>query len=365
MTDSSLLAPLQAILLVGGQGTRLRPLTLFTPKPLLPTAGVPFLAHQLARASAFGVRRIVFATSYKASMFADAFGDGSAFGLEIEYVTEDTPLGTGGAIRNAARALTCPPDAPVLVLNGDILSGHDITAQVNMHLSGDAALTLHLTEVEDASAFGCVPTDEDGRVLAFLEKTPNPVTNRINAGCYVFRRSVLDSIPPDKVVSVERETFPTLIDSGDRVLGFADSTYWLDVGTPAAYVQGSCDLVRGILASPALPGSPGESLLLPGATVSPEAKVTGGSVIGSGATIGAGALIRASIIADEATIAPGVTIMNSVIGPRASIAQGTILRDTVIGATAIIGPNNELTSGARIWPGVVLPEAAIRFSSDA
>ncbi|GAA0388616.1 mannose-1-phosphate guanylyltransferase [Acrocarpospora corrugata] len=340
-------------------------MTLVTPKPLLPTAGVPFLAHQLARARAFGVRRIVFATAYRAAMFADAFGDGSAFDLEIEYVTEDTPLGTGGAIRNAARALTCPPDAPVLVLNGDILSGHDIRAQIDLHLSGDAAVTLHLTEVEDASRFGCVPIDEDGRVLAFLEKTPNPVTNRINAGCYVFRRSVIDSIPPDQVVSVERETFPTLIESGDRVLGFADSTYWLDVGTPAAFIQGSSDLVRGALASPALPGSPGDSLLLPGAIVSPEAKLTGGTVVGTGATIGAGALIRGSVIADGATIAPGVIITSSVIGAHATIAAGNVLRDAIIGDNANIGPNNELTSGARIWPGITLPEAAIRFSSDA
>ncbi|GIH22058.1 GDP-mannose pyrophosphorylase [Acrocarpospora phusangensis] len=358
-------AALEAILLVGGQGTRLRPLTLFTPKPLLPTAGVPFLAHQLARARAFGVRRIVFATSYKAAMFADAFGDGSAFDLEIEYVTEDTPLGTGGAIRNAARALTCPPDAPVLVLNGDILSGHDIGAQVRQHLSGDAALTLHLTEVEDASRFGCVPIDEDGRVLAFLEKTPNPVTNRINAGCYVFRRSVIDQIPDGQVVSVERETFPTLIESGGRVLGYADSSYWLDVGTPAAFVQGSCDLVLGALQSPALPGPPGESLLLPDAVVSPEAKVTGGTVVGARAIVGSGALVRGSVIADDATIAPGVTVVNSVVGRHATIAGGTILRDAVIGDTAVIGPNNELTSGARIWPGVTLPESAIRFTGDA
>lgn len=230
---------LEAILLVGGQGTRLRPLTLSTPKPLLPTAGVPFLAHQLAKARAYGVRRVVFATSYRASMFGEAFGDGSGFGLEIVYMTEDTPLGTGGAIRNAARALTCPPDAPVLVLNGDILSGHDIAEQVDLHVSRGAAVTLHLTEVDDPSRFGCVPTDDDGRVSAFLEKTPNPVTNRINAGCYVFQRSVIDAIPEGQVVSVERETFPGLIAAGELVLGYADTSYWLDVGTPAAFVQGS------------------------------------------------------------------------------------------------------------------------------
>ncbi|MFD0889014.1 NDP-sugar synthase, partial [Streptosporangium algeriense] len=266
MTETPL-SELEAILLVGGQGTRLRPLTLGTPKPLLPTAGVPFLAHQLARARSFGVRRIVFATSYRAEMFSEAFGDGSAFGLSLEYMTEETPLGTGGAIRNAAEALTCGPDAPVLVLNGDILSGHDIGDQVATHLARKAAVTLHLTEVEDPSRFGCVPTDEDGRVTAFLEKTPNPVTNRINAGCYVFTRSVIDTIPAGEVVSVERETFPGLIEDGALVLGYADASYWLDVGTPAAFVQGSRDLVLGRLSSPALPGPTGDLLTLPGAVV--------------------------------------------------------------------------------------------------
>ncbi len=350
---------------MGGRGTRLRPLTLFTPKPLLPTAGVPFLAHQLAKARAAGVTRIVFATSYKAEMFTEAFGDGSAFDLEIVYMTEETPLGTGGAIRNAAEALICRDDAPVLVLNGDILSGHDVTAQIDLHVARKAAVTLHLTEVDDPSRFGCVPTDEQGRVTAFLEKTPNPVTNRINAGCYVFRRSVIDKIPFGEVVSVERQTFPGLIEDGQTVLGFADSTYWLDVGTPAAFVQGSADLVRGLLASPALPGAPGEALVLDGATVSPEAKITGGSVIGAGATVGAGAIVHGSVVADDARIAPGATVVDSVIGAGASIAEGAVVRESVIGDKASIGARNELTAGARVWPGIELPECAVRFSSDA
>ncbi|WP_405088777.1 sugar phosphate nucleotidyltransferase [Microbispora sp. NBC_01389] len=366
MRDSSVRSPdgLEAILLVGGQGTRLRPLTLSTPKPLLPTAGVPFLAHQLAKARAYGVRRVVFATSYRASMFAEAFGDGAGLGLEIVYVTEDTPLGTGGAIRNAAQALTCPPDAPVLVLNGDILSGHDIAAQVDLHVSRDAAVTLHLTEVDDPSRFGCVPTDDDGRVTAFLEKTPNPVTNRINAGCYVFRRSVIDTIPEGQVVSVERETFPGLIAAGEPVLGFADASYWLDVGTPAAFVQGSADLVLGKLGSPALPGPAGERLLLDGAVVSPEAKVTGGTVVGPRATVEAGASVRGSVLSEDCHVASGATVVDSVVGVGARVASGAVLRQVVVGDSASIGPGNELTAGMRVWPGVTLPECAVRFSSD-
>lgn len=360
----SSLPDLEAILLVGGQGTRLRPLTLGTPKPLLPTAGVPFLAHQLARARSFGVRRIVFATSYKASMFEPVFGDGSAYGLTLEYMTEETPLGTGGAIRNAAQALDSPADAPVLVLNGDILSGHDIGEQVRTHVARQAAVTLHLTEVDDPSRFGCVPTDGDGRVTAFLEKTPNPVTNRINAGCYVFTRSVIDAIPAGEIVSVERQTFPGLIEAGELVLGYADRTYWLDVGTPAAFVQGSRDLVLGKLASPALPGPPGESLALPGAVLSPEAKVLGGTVVGAGAVIEAGATVTGSILLDGCVIEAGASVTDSVVGEGARIHAGASVRDALVGDRAVVGPGNELQAGIRVWPDVELSACSVRYSSD-
>jgi len=253
--------PLEAIVLVGGQGTRLRPLTLSEPKPLLPTAGVPFLAHLLARAAAGGVTHVVLATCYKADMFAACFGDGSAFGLEIDYIQEDVPLDTGGGIRNAAASLRgSGPSDPVVVLNCDILSGHDLGAQIDLHGKTEAAVTLHLVEVDDPSRFGVVPTDDSGRVTAFLEKTPNPVTNRINAGCYVFRREVIDQIPAGRRVSVERETFPGLIESGQLVMGYHESAYWLDVGTPQAFVRGSCDLVLGELPAPAVPGPAGPVL---------------------------------------------------------------------------------------------------------
>lgn len=363
MTETPL-PELEAILLVGGQGTRLRPLTLGTPKPLLPTAGVPFLAHQLARARSFGVRRVVFATSYRAEMFSEAFGDGSAFGLSLEYVVEETPLGTGGAIRNAAEALTCGPEAPVLVLNGDILSGHDIGEQVARHVARRAAVTLHLTEVDDPSRFGCVPTDGEGRVTAFLEKTPTPVTNRVNAGCYVFTRSVIGAIPDGEVVSVERETFPGLIEAGALVLGYAEAAYWLDVGTPAAFVRGSRDLVLGRLVSPALPGPPGDVLVLPGATVSDGAKVDGGSVVGAGAVVESGAQVSGSVLADGCVVRSGATVTDSVVGAGARVSSGAVLRDAVIGDGAVVGPGNELLAGTRLWPGVVLPECAVRFSSD-
>jgi mannose-1-phosphate guanylyltransferase len=355
---------LEAILLVGGQGTRLRPLTISTPKPLLPTAGVAFLAHQLARAKAAGVDRIVFATSYRAEMFEAAFG-AHAHGVDLAYVSEKRPLGTGGAIRNAARALTCASDDPVLILNGDILSGHDVGAQVELHQKAGAAVTLHLTEVEDPSRFGCVPTDADGRVTAFLEKTRHPVSNQINAGCYVFRREAIDTIPEDEVVSVERETFPGLISSGALVMGHVESAYWLDVGTPQAFVRGSCDLVLGKIASAAMPGEPGERLVLDGAVVSPGAVVRGGTTVGRGAEIEAGATVLGSVLQDGAFVAEGATVRDSVVGRGARVGPGAVLDGVILGDGALVGPGNELRDGLRLWPGIALPPTAVRFSTDA
>jgi mannose-1-phosphate guanylyltransferase len=355
--------PLEAILLVGGRGTRLRPLTISIPKPLLPTAGVPFLAHQLARAASCGVTRVVLATSYRSQMFAECFGDGSSFGLELDYVHEEEPLGTGGGIRNAASRLRSGPDDPVVVLNGDILSGHDLPAQLDMHRKADAAVTLHLVEVTDPARFGCVPTDDNQRVTAFLEKTPNPVTNRINAGCYVYTRRAIDEIPPGRVVSVERETFPALIESGQVVMGYVDNAYWLDVGTPEAFVRGSCDLVLGRLASPVVP-TPGESLILPGATVYAGATLTGGTVVGAGALIGRDSTVEGSVLFDGATIGSGARIRGSVIGRDASVGNNTVLDGVVIGDEAHVGARNELRGGLRVWPGIELDPLSIRFSTD-
>ena len=357
--------PLEAILLVGGQGTRLRPLTVDRPKQLVPCAGVPFLAHQLARAAATGITRVVLATCFRADLFAAAFGDGSGLGLELCYVEEEVPLGTGGGIRNAAAQLRSGPEDPVVVLNGDLLSGHDLGAQLDAHEKADAAVTLHLVEVADPARFGCVPTDPDGRVTAFLEKTPHPVTNQINAGCYVFRRKFIDQIPASTVVSVERETFPGLIAAGEVVLGYVDNSYWLDVGTPEAFVRGSVDLVRGELTSAALPGPSGEALLLPGATVAPGATVTGGTVVGAGAVVGDGAVVDGAVLCDRSAIGAGARITASIVGADAQIGAGVILDGAIIGDGAQIDPGNELRSGLRVWPGVHLPGTAVRFSTDA
>jgi mannose-1-phosphate guanylyltransferase len=357
--------PLEAIMLVGGKGTRLRPLTLSAPKPLLPTAGLPFLAHQLARAAQDGVTHVVLATSYRAEMFTEAFGDGADFGLSIDYMYESEPLGTGGGIRHAAAMLRGGPDDPIVILNGDILSAHDLPAQVDLHRKAEAAVTLHLVPVDDPSRYGCVPTDAAGRVTAFLEKTPNPVTNQINAGCYVFRRSVIDSIPAGRVVSVERETFPGLIAADAVVMGYAESAYWLDVGTPEAFIQGSCDLVLGRLPCPAVPAAPTEALILDEVTVASDAKLSGGTTIGAGSVIESGAVVDGSVVFDGAVIGAGAVVRGSIVGAGATIADNATLDGVVIGDGAYIGSGNELAKGLRVWPGVRLEPTSVRFSSDA
>ncbi|MFK0026487.1 sugar phosphate nucleotidyltransferase [Streptomyces sp. NPDC090798] len=357
----------EAILLVGGKGTRLRPLTVNTPKPMVPAAGVPFLTHQLARARAAGVEHIVLATSYLAEVFEPYFGDGSGLGLHIEYVTEEEPLGTGGAIRNVAARLRSGPDEPVLIFNGDILTGLDIRALVATHETAGADVSLHLTRVEDPRAFGLVPTDATGRVTAFLEKPQTPeeiVTDQINAGAYVFRRSVIDTIPAGRPVSVERETFPDLLATGAHLQGMVDSTYWLDLGTPQAFVRGSADLVLGRAPSPAVPGRCGDRLVLPTARVAPDAKLTGGTVVGDGAHIGEGARITGSAILSGAVVEPGAVITDSLIGARARVGERTILSGAVIGDGAVVGPDNELREGVRVWCEAKIPAGALRFSSD-
>ncbi|MCZ4122837.1 NDP-sugar synthase [Streptomyces sp. H39-S7] len=357
----------EAILLVGGKGTRLRPLTVHTPKPMVPAAGVPFLTHQLARARAAGVEHIVLATSYLAEVFEPHFGDGSALGLHLEYVTEDEPLGTGGAIRNVASRLTSAPGEPVLIFNGDILTGLDIRALVDNHRTTGADVSLHLTRVADPRAFGLVPTDPSGRVTAFLEKPQTPeeiVTDQINAGAYVFNRSVIDSIPAGRPVSVERETFPDLLAAGAHLQGMVDSTYWLDLGTPQAFVRGSADLVLGRAPSPAVPGRRGERLVLEGAVIGEGTKLTGGTSIGAGARIGAGATIDGSLVLDGAVVEDGAVIRDSLIGTGATIGARTVLDGAVIGDGATVGADNELLHGARVWCSARIPAASIRFSSD-
>jgi mannose-1-phosphate guanylyltransferase len=318
-----------AILLVGGMGTRLMPLTSKTPKPMLQVAGVPFTEHQIRKAAHVGITEIVLATSYKAELFEPYFGNGEKFGIKIKYAVEKTALGTGGGIRNAASLLEdCDQ---VVVFNGDVLSGHDLSAQIQFHIKNNAEVTLYLTKVSDARAYGCVELSADSQVKSFLEKMENPVSDLINAGCYIFNRKVIDQIPANQVISVERDTFPNLLSSGVKVCGYLDNSYWLDIGNPAALVKASADLITGVIASPATPKHSGDHLISPSAKVSPTATINLGSVIESEVVIEGNCQISGSIISRGVKIGTNCQIINSIIAPDTQIEAGMVVISNYLG----------------------------------
>jgi mannose-1-phosphate guanylyltransferase len=275
-------------------------------------------------AKSAGITEIVLATSYLSEVFTPYFGDGSKWGIKIKYAVEKEPLGTGGAIRNAAHLLDTHES--VVVLNGDVLSSHNLTEQIRQHESHDADVTLHLTQVEDARAFGCVPTDSDGRVTAFLEKMENPVNNHINAVCYVFNPLIISVIPLDTVVSVERETFPHLVASGAKVFGYVESAYWLDIGTPRALLKASIDIVTRT----------GDFLAMPGASIDPTALVTGGSCIGINSTVGAGAIIDGSIVEAGCVIGSNSRITDSFVADGAKVGNDVKITSSFVTNTEIL-----------------------------
>ena len=323
----------QAILLVGGLGTRLMPLTRTVPKPMLPIAGLPVTEHQLAMARRAGITSLVLATSYLSDVFTPYFGDGSHWGMKLQYAVEEEPLGTGGAIRNAAQLLDT--DESIVIFNGDVVSSHDLSRQINLHESRDADVTLHLTRVDDARAYGCVPVDDEGRVIAFLEKMEKPVANTINAGCYVFHPRVIQQIPVGKVVSIEREIFPDLVNRGQVIYGMVEDSYWIDIGRPSALLQGSVDMVRGVANGSALDGVPlehrsSEYVAHQGSIVESGAIVTGGSSIGRNAHIGVGALVDRSIVCDGAKVLAGAQIRNSFVAVDTTVSAKLNIADSYI-----------------------------------
>jgi mannose-1-phosphate guanylyltransferase len=351
---------IEAILLVGGQGTRLRPLTISTPKPMLPVAGFPCTEHQIAIAREAGIGRVILGTSYRAEVFEEYFDHGQNAGVELIYAVEDEPLGTGGAIRNAAQHLTCGPNDPVVVFNGDVLTGLDIAGLVEKWREADADVALYLTRVEDPRAYGLVPTDETGRVLEFREKPTKPeeiVTDQINAGCYVFRRSIIDSIPVGVPVSVERETFPALLNAGATVIGVVDEGYWLDLGTPLAFAQGSADLVLGNAPSPLVAGSTGDAFLDASAQVSPTAILRDGTYVGPGAKIGDGAVVEASVIFPNVEIGANAQVSKSIVSTGAVVGANSKITEAVIAELVTIGEGSVLESGARVFPGEAVAAA--------
>lgn len=308
-----------AILLVGGMGTRMQPLTFTTPKPMLPLLGKPITEHQIMKAKAAGITEIVLATSYLSDVFLPYFGDGEKFGIKISYAVEKSALGTGGAIANAAKLLK--GNGPVMIFNGDVLSNHSLEDQMRAHDKNRADVTLFLTEVSDARAFGVVERDGE-RITSFNEKMENPPTNVINAGCYIFNRAIIDEIPAETVVSVERETFPALLQRGARVFGYLDNSYWLDIGNPGALLKATRDLIE----STGQRLAAGES-----ATIDPTAIVDEGSFIGSGAVIASGAKIHQCIIGDGAIVGPNVDLRRVFVAPGHSVEAKLIAHDDFFG----------------------------------
>ena len=302
------------ILLVGGFGTRLAPLTSKTPKPMLPIANLPVTEHQLMVAKAAGITKVVLATAYLAETFTPYFGDGSKWGIELKYAFESEPLGTGGAIRNAAELIYTEigENEPIIVFNGDVLSRHDLTAQIKLHLETAAAVTLHLVSVEDARPYGCVPFDSSGRVTDFLEKMESPLTNTINAGCYVFDPQVIQKIELGKVVSVEREIFPSLLREKILIQAFVDNSYWLDMGTPKALLMGSRDYV-------------GDRDFIVGlnSQIAASAKIYGSSAIGNSVIIEENVEITSSIIRDGAIISTGSKLESVFVESNSTVAANT------------------------------------------
>lgn len=367
---------MRAVVLVGGEGSRLRPLTLTTPKQMLPVVEQPMIERVLGQLARHGIEEAVLSLGYRPDAFINAYPQGSVAGVQVTYAVESEPLDTAGAIRFAANHAGI--DETFVAVNGDVLTDIDIGAVVDLHRGRGAMGTIALTPVDDPSSFGVVPTDEDGRVTAFIEKPPREEapTNLINAGIYVLEPTVLATITPDERVSIERETFPALVEKG-KLFALGSDVYWLDTGTPDAYLRAHHDLVEGRRPGPPAPGAehdpslgPGvwrigevsvpmesasadiaRSLLGRGASVAEEAVVTG-SVIGHGSVVEEGASVIDSVVLAGARIAASAAVEGSIIGPEAIVGQRCVIRGlSVIGAEAVIASGTEL-DGERV-PAVV------------
>jgi mannose-1-phosphate guanylyltransferase len=319
---------MQAIVLVGGQGTRLRPLTETIPKPALTLVDRPFLAYMVEWLAAHGVSEVVLACGFLPDVLREALGDGEPGGPSLRYVTEPQRLGTAGAIRFAAEALGDDLDERFLALNGDVLTDLDLTALLATHRDEDARATLALRPVEDAAAYGLVRLDAEGRVLEFAEKTGEAAPGEINAGAYVLERSVLDLIPPQREVSIEREVFPRLV--GEGLWGLSLDGYWMDIGTPDRYLQASWDILEGRVLTRVRATAPGLSVAA-GAAVDPGARLGPRAVVAGGCRVAAGAEVRESVLLGGSSVGEGARVSGSILAPGAAVEAGVVLADAVVG----------------------------------
>jgi NDP-sugar pyrophosphorylase family protein len=346
------------VVLVGGEGTRLRPLTNTIPKQLLPVVEQTMIERVLSHLAAHGVEEAVLSLGYRPDAFFSAFPEDRASGVRLVYAVEPAPLDTAGAIAFAAAHGGI--DDTFLVLNGDVLTDLDVGGLVRFHRQRGAEASISLTPVEDPSAFGVVPTDADGRVLAFIEKPEagRAPTNLINAGTYVLEPSVLDLIDRERRVSIERETFPAMVEAG-RLFALASETYWIDAGTPAKYLQAHRDLLSGARPGPPAPGA---REVTPGAWVlgTPviEGEVGAGSLIGDGACVAHGATVEGSVVGAGARVEGGASVVGSVLLPGASVAAGASVETSVLGTGAVVGENAMVRALSVVGVGVTVDPSA-------
>jgi mannose-1-phosphate guanylyltransferase len=367
---------LQALILVGGEGTRLRPLTSTMPKPVVPLVGQPFMSYMLEWLASHGVDDVILSCGFLAEGVRSVLGDGAAAGLRLRYVEEPQPLGTGGALKYAEDLL----EERFFMLNGDVLTDIDLTAQLAQHERTGALATLALIGVDDPSAYGLVRLEDDRSVRGFVEKpSPDQIdTHLVNAGAYILQREVLERMAPAGTnISIERDLFPLLV--GHGLYGAPAEAYWLDIGTPARYLEASYDILEGnvqtrvgerlqksglcLVEGAQIAGRVlAPALVGPGCRVESHATVGGRVVLGRNVTVGEGAHIESSVILDGAVIGPRTTVRGSVVGSGACVGEGCHLEGgVVLGDRVELGRDNILQAGARIFPGVHLPDGAIRF----
>ncbi len=335
---------MRAVVLVGGEGTRLRPLTLTRPKPMLPVGGIPMIARKLAHLAEHGVAEAVLSLGYRPDAFKAAFPSGEAGGVRLHYAVEPSPLDTAGAIRFAAAfaGFLTGGDEPIIAVNGDVLTTLDLTAQVAFHRSVGARATIALTRVEDPSAFGVVPCHPDGRVIAFVEKPrrEDAPTDWINAGTYVLDPSVITAIPADTRISIERIVFPELVAEGSLYAVHADDP-WIDAGIPSTYLQANLNAIEGSNESSAA------GIVHASACLSPSAMVER-SVIGAGCEIGDDAVVRRSVLLDNVYVGKGAIVEDSMLGEGARVDAGAVLRGhSVVGDGAVVRSGHQHV-GAKI-----------------
>jgi mannose-1-phosphate guanylyltransferase len=344
---------MQAVILVGGQGTRLRPLTATRPKPMMPLVDRPFVAHQIDHLARYGIHDIVFSCGYRPDALEAHFGDGARFGVRLRYVTDPIPLGTAGAVANAVPAFDHPDD--VLVLNGDILTDLDLEAFRLAHVDAGAAGSIALTPVTDPSAYGLVRLRQDRAVAAFLEK---PSVDElipgepylINAGTYLLAHDVIATIPADRACSIEREIFPGLAHQG-RLFGYPSDAYWRDIGTPQSYLDAHHDMLAGAVSTAALTG---DVYLGPRTIVERTARVADRACVGADCVIAAGAQVLGSVVGAQTRVGANAYIEGCVIGEGVDIGAGTRLEGlVVVGDRARIAPGLAIVGPAMIDVGEI------------